>query len=555
MKELIHLLTTNTRAIFFVFICIVAVQLGTYEFLYARANWITPQGHVHTMENVDAYYPDVIRQGKMGEWAHTYSLTTLPTPKIYTYLFFITAGKFAALFDIDPVTMYEITRVVGGVLVLCSTYWLITLLLPVSMWVVAMFFTMVCETGPAWQSVLNTPFWQWTAALPFQAIIARHFGLSHHLWSEAFGLILLCLIILATRKINLYLVLGIIFFSIAGPLCNPTFFLIFITCLFPIWILYTYVTKGNKHIYFPIFLSTISIVCAGLFTKSQFLVGPPWNAVIAAEKSWWTTEFILVPFLQSFVLFYPFVAILLVLLPFTWKFFSPAMKKLCVLTLSWSTLPVGLIVISALPWVPLVNGRIASDLSSIPIGLVSTVCVYAAFQMPFAKKAINYFIYMLLAICMIFSIALSIRFHIQTLSDQIDSIDNKGNSFTLYPTKTLWEGMMALKNTPAWSHVMVLPRMGDILTAYMPIRVYQAQPHDGDVDWLPMRGLSHVFYTGEMTYAEVRDLFLANKIDYVFVGPEEKYPRTSPQFYPDILEKIFENTDVTIYKVFPYAFQ
>lgn len=537
----------RTIQLFVLFILI--LQLGQYMFLYTRANRITPTGHVHTIENVDAYYPDVIRQAKMGAWAHTYSLTTEPTSPIYTYLFFIAAGKVAALGDIDPVIMYEITRVTGGIAVILTTYWLISLLFPISLQFPALCFALMLETGPEWSRMFSAAPWHWTAALPPQAVIARHFGLPHHTWSEAFGLALLAVVIIEMKKRTWYMPLGLLFFSICGPLINPTYFLILISCVFPIWILYSYKIGTISTALIPIVFSTVGVLCAGLFTKSQFLVGPPWNAVIASEKSWWTTEYILTPFIQSFGLYYPFVVVLFILIPMTWRHWSRSMRQIFFLSLGWSFLPVGLIYISALPWVPLVNGRIASDLTPVPIALLSTLAFYAVTRMQYGMSVARIVLCVVLGITVGISGILSVRYHALTIEDQNASIQHKGNSFTLYPTIALWEGMMELKKLPPWSHVMILPRMGDILMAYMPIHVYQGQPHDGDVDWLERRGVSHRFYTGEMSREELKAVFTYNNISYVFVGPEEKYPRVTKEFYPDILTVIFSNDEVTIYKV------
>jgi hypothetical protein len=548
LKQLVHAFSKN-RTISLIVAIILLLQLGQYLFLYNRANRITPVGHVHTIENVDAYYPDVIRQGKMGAWAHTYSLTTQPTPPIYTYLFFITAGKVAALFSIDPVAMYEITRVTGGIAVILTTYWVIVLLLPTILQLPAVILTLLLETGPAWSTLLTTPPWQWLAALPPQAVIARHFGLPHHTWSEAFGLSLIASVLIAIKKPSWYMTLLILFFSICGPLINPTYFLILISCVFPVWLLYSWIRGNLKTSIFPIGLAVIGVVCAGLFTKSQFTVGSPWDAVIVSEKSWWTTDFILIPFIQSFGLYYPLVAVLLMLIPFTWKRWSPGMKHLFFITLSWSFLPVGLIYLSAIPWIPLVNGRIASDLTSVPIALLSTLVFYAVKKVIVGKNLITFALYSLTICIFSLSAVLGARYHLLTMNDQDASVYNHGNSFTLYPDKNLWDGVMQLKTIPPWSHIMVLPRIGDLLIAFMPIHVYQGQPHDGDVDWLERRGVSHRFYTGQMPHEELVSVFKSNNISYVFVGPEESYPRATPTFYPDLLTQIFTNGTVTIYKV------
>ena len=549
MTGFIQKISGNRRTIFIIFLMLVLIQLFGYLYLYNRANWITPPGRVHAIQNVDAYYPDVIRQSKLGAWAHTYSLTTYPTPAIYTYLFFIGAGKIAAIFNIDPLVMYEMTRITGGIAVFICTYWLIIVMIPLNLQIPAMFFTIAMETGPAWKNFLDTPISGWAAALPPQALIARHFGLPHHLWAEALGLALVAMIIKTIKKPSLWLPVVVLSLAIAGPLTNPTFFLILITCLFTPWLLYAAKTGAFRQTFFPIALAVFGIGIVGLFTQSQFSAGAPWKYVLESEKSWWTTDYIMVPFVQSFGLFYPFVALLLILVPFGWKRWSRTMQQLFILTFCWSVLPVGLIYLSAFPWIPLVNGRIASDLSPIPIGLLATLSIYAVGQIPLYRRYLTRLVMVLLVFGVILSASLSVVYFMQTMQLQDLAVDHEGDSFTHYPTRNLWDGMMELKHVPVWSHVMILPRVGDIITAFVPLRVYQGEPHDGDIHWLAQRGWSHQFYTGEMPLESLRKFFTENAISYVFLGPEEKYAVLTRTFYPDVLEVIYTNPEVTIFKV------
>jgi hypothetical protein len=168
---------------FVIFLIILFVQLVLYCYLAKRADSITPPGHIHAMENADTFYPDIIRQSIHGAWNYRYSYSTLPAQKIYTFLFFIAAGKIAAIFHIDPIFMYEITRITGGAAILVATYWFITLLLPSALQIPAMIFTMVFDTGPFWSDVIHLPIWKWSAAHPELIMIARRFWLPHHLWS------------------------------------------------------------------------------------------------------------------------------------------------------------------------------------------------------------------------------------------------------------------------------------------------------------------------------------------------------------------------------------
>jgi len=531
-----------------VFLVILCINLALYLFLFQRANQITPPGHVHAMQNADTYYLTVIRQSKLGAWNFTYPYTTLPTPKIYTFLFFVGAGKIAALFHIDPAAMYELTRVTGGMAILGATYWLIALLFPVSLQLPAIIFTTVFDTGPLWTDIIRKPVWQWTAAHPELMLLTRRFWLPHHLWGEAFGLILLGVIIRTIQKPSWFAPILIVALSVAGPLINPTYYVILVLCVFAPWLVYAAFTKTLRRTFLPIFLATAGIGLAAVFTNAQFSAGPPWNNFLASEKSWWTTDFIIKPFVQSFSLYYPFVAVLLILVPFSWKKWSREMRKIFILAICWSALPAGLIYLSALPWIPLVNGRIGMDLSQVPIGILATLVFYAVGQMSFFRRPLKIFVIGLFTLVLAISITLSIVYFKQMIQSQNDDVDNRGNSWTIYPTFNVWNGMMALKNVPLWSHVMINPRVGDVLPAFVSVRVYQGNPY-GDADWIYRRGLSYEFYRGDMSRVRLRWLLTVNDISYVFYGPEEKTSLITPTFYPDILTPVYTNPEVTIYKV------
>lgn len=520
-------------------ICIMGVQMALYLFLANREVTLTPLGHVHAMMQIDTYYPDIIRQSKMGRWVVIDDHTTLPAPKVRSYVFFILAGKIAALFNIDPVSMYEILRITGAVYVFLATYLFITQFLPPALHTLAILFTLVIETGP-------TMFL--TAASLGQFTIFRHFGLPHHLWGEALGLTLMFLLFKAIKRPSHRLLVSIFILGFMGTATLPSYFVIITASVFMPWLLYGVATKTIKKIGPPVILATLSILAAGLWIKYEFSKGPPWDAMVAVEKSWWTTEFIMVPFVQSLSLFYPFVFTLFLMAFKSWSQWSKQIKLAVILAGGWSIIPFALIYLAALPWFPIVNGRIASDVTPVPFGILSTLGIYAIWQqikhMPWAKTAGQ----LLIIVFTAFSLCLSILYYKQALKAQDKAVYNEGYSWTLYPTLELWEGMMALKKVPPFSHVMILPRIGEMITAYVPVRAYQSAPLTF-VDWLYRRGQSHLFYTGTLEFNELRELLRLNNISYVFWGPEEKTALKTPSLYPDILEVFFQNSEVTIFKI------
>lgn len=552
MNDLIHKFLDGRKLVILILLMILCIQLAVYFFLYQRANLITPPGRVHAMQNLDAFYPDVIRQSKLGSWGYEYTLTTLPTKKVYAYMFFIGAGKIAAIFNIDPVTMYEVTRITGAIAVFAATYWLITLLLPITLHIPAIIFTLLFEPFPLWNNLMHTPVGQWASLWIFEPpVVANRFGFPHHLWAEAIGFSLICMIIQTVKKFSWTTLIIIVILSVAGPLSSPTFFAILATCLFPSWLVYAAATKTLKRSLLPIVFAMTGIVCVSLFTKAQFSsAGQPWDTFITTEKSWWDTDFVIKPFIQSFSLYYLFVIVLLITAPLGWTKWSNAIRRTFFLSLSWSVLPVMLIYLSALPWVPLVNGRISSDLSRVPIGILATLAFYSAGRIKYFRRAAHIFVTLFFFLAVAASILLSESYVNQMMQSQDNVLSKDDNGWTVYPSLDLWNGMMALKNVPVWSHVLIYPHVGDLLHAYVPVRSYMGRRY-GETDYIARWGLSSLFYTGEMSNEDVGRLFTDNDISYVFFGPEEKYAKKTLSFYDDILEVIYKNPEVLIYKVRP----
>lgn len=530
------------------FIGILAAHLALYYFLFWRADRITPPGHVHAMQNADTFYPDIIRQSINGHWDYRYSYSTLPGPRIYTFLFFIVAGKIAAVFHIDPIVMYEITRATGGIAVLFATYWFIKLFLPDKLQIPAMIFTMVFETGPLWKDILNVPVWNWTAAHPELIRVVRNFWLPHHLWGEAFGLALLSTIILMIKKPFLFGPIVIIFLSIFGPLTSPTYYAIIGTSVFVPWLIYAAATKSLKRVFPSLFLAMAGIGLAALFTKSQFAGDIRLNNLIADEKRWWPIEQILREFVQSFTLYYPYVVATLLLVPFSFRKWPDTLKRSFILSLTWSVFPLGLIFLSELPWTPLVNGRIGMDVSTVPMGLLSAHIFYAGTHMPKMRRGFAFAVKTLFVLGLILSLFLSAVYYKGLIKKQDDEVFGFGHSWTLYPKQTVWDSMMYFKNVPPWSHVMNNPRIGDVLPAFVPVISYQGNPY-AEPDWIPRRGLSYLFYRGDMPRNDAVKLLTDNNISYVYYGIEEKTATVTAEFYPDLLIPVYSNPDVTIYMV------
>jgi hypothetical protein len=544
MISFINNIFRNKKTLLVIFSIIVLVQLMLFLYFTKRADRITPPGHLHIVADEHSYYVGVILQSKLGAWAHTYSYTTLPSQKIYTYLLFIAAGKVAAIFNIDPVQMYTLVRITGAIAMLGSIYWLITLIIPVSLRIPAILLTMVFETGPMWDGT-------WTTSYFIPPLLGRHFYLAHHLWGAALGFSLLCWIIKSLKKPKRYDPVVIAFLSVTAPLANPTFSSIILVSVLGPWMVLSLGIHKLRRAVVPLGTAIAGIIIIGVFTLSQFSSGAPWNTVTTTEKNWWTTTQILIPFFLSYSLYVPFIVLLLILVPLSWKRWTGHMQLIFLLALSWCTVPVLLIWLASFPWVPFINGRIATDLTMVPYGILSTFVFYAAWRTDTFHRRILSLVRGLFLLVMCISLSISVLYFRQMLDNQDQAVKNKGNSWVEYPKQDLWKGIMALNKVPAWSHILVNPRVADVLPVYLPLRVYQGSTSEG-TDWAVRRSLSYEFYTGMMPEDRLTTFLKNNAIDYVFYGPEEKYATRTTDFYPDILETIYTNPEVTIFKVKPF---
>jgi hypothetical protein len=535
------------RTILFVFLAL-AIQLSVYFFLAHHERSITPENHVHTMHPFDLYYPGIIRQSKLGAWSVTDPYTTLPTPAIHAYIFFILAGKIAALFQIDPVMMYELTRIFGGIFLIFSIYWSVTRLLPKSLHMLTLLFALFIDTGPEWADILSKPLPLWSAAMPGESILSRFFALPHHSVAQAVGLILLYFMERAVRSPSsrLYAVIGILAFT--GTSFAPPYFVILLTCLFIPWLYFSYKTKTLRKTLPPLFFASSGIILAGLWLKIEFAKGPPWSDYVSVEKAWWPMQEIFSQFIQSWSLYFPFVILLLVFLPYTMKKLPKAIRQILFLSLCWALLPFGLLALSAFPWFPIANGRIASDVSQIPMSILSALGVYTLWQTVKTVRYAKNILMTLLFLFISFSFLLTSSYGKRSLEDHIRFRDKEDFGWIMYPTKKLWDGIMALRDVPSGSNIMVLPHVGQLLPTYFPVHVYAGPPYSY-LNWWDRRYYSDRFYTGKMPDTEVDTFLSDNAISYVFYGPEEVMATKTALFYPKRLQILFQNPEVTLYKV------
>jgi uncharacterized membrane protein len=97
---------------------------------------------------------------------------------------------------------------------------------------------------------------------------------------------------------------------------------------------------------------------------------------------------------------------------------------------------------------------------------------------------------------------------------------------------------------------MVREMYGEMLPAFGPVSSFIGGAH-GFPDWGQRQWITGYFYSGTITSEEARTILHDNNIQYVFWGSDEKNLTRTTTLYPDILQPIFKNNEVTIFKVLP----
>ena len=92
---------------------------------------------------------------------------------------------------------------------------------------------------------------------------------------------------------------------------------------------------------------------------------------------------------------------------------------------------------------------------------------------------------------------------------------------------------------------MVHTYMGEIIPAFASVRVFLGGPH-GFSDWQERRTLTEEFYSGQMK--QPKEFLIKNDVSFVYYGVDERELNKTGSLYPELLDAIFENPDVTIYR-------
>jgi hypothetical protein len=489
-------------------------------------------------------YSSFIRQAKEGAWGLYTPHTTRPTPVVYVHLFFVFLGKIAAIFNIDPVAMFMLSRVAAGIIIFFCTYWLIRIILPPNLHIMAILFTLAIEPGPL-ITTLSGNLHTWIPAIfsYYPQIVAyRHFGLPHHTLGEALGLVLLGLCILCVRRPTPKRLLLLALISVVDALVLPPYpAILILTVLLP-WGIYSVFAKHWKKLIMPFIVIALMVGVVSLFTKQELAKGSPWKDFNLDEKHWVTNGDAIINYISSLLLSLPFVVFLWAAAVKFWKKWDSNTKFLVFTMSAWVLIPIALVPLSSQPWFPFANFRVMDGYDYVPMGILATLGL-STLVSGIKKQSLARIIQgVCLGIVIITSLTLTYLYTAMTFNQQ-DPLWNN-----VYIADDHWEAFAFLQTVPKKSGIMIMNHFGEIIPDFASVRTFIGTT-PGFFNWPELFSIATRFFSGEMTDEEAAKTLRDEDISYVYFSDEEIEYNTTGTLYPNLLTPVFNTPGVVIYKV------
>ena len=313
------------------------LQLSIFLWLTLRPFAINPSNRASNMLYGQGAYTSFIRQAKEGAWTLYNAYTTRPTPSISIMLLYVFLGKIAAIFSFDPVFVYMIARVLGGLTLFLATYWFVTVVVPKKLQPVALLFALGVEPGPLVTAITSIRTISLAPPAIFsyypQEIMQRHFGLPHRVLAEALGLFLLGNVFCIVKRWSWPRLATICIIALIGTVMMPAYNSVLVLTVFAAWGLWALARKDSKRVVPAIVVIVLTMAAVALLTKTQMDLGYPWKNFNLDEKRWVTDPDLLMNYLSSLLLYLPGAIICWTWLAFAWRRVDTGMKLLAVLHL------------------------------------------------------------------------------------------------------------------------------------------------------------------------------------------------------------------------------
>ena len=534
-KRILSVLTNPLVLTIILFI----LQLGLFLWITMRPFSISPPGTSYYVIHGQGAYTAYIRESKEGAWKIYNPFTTRPSPGIYVQLFYVFLGKIAQIFSLDPVAIFMVTRVVAGLILFLATYWFIITILPVNLQALAVVLALGLEPGPLVSEIKNIASLAMARPVIFsyfpQELALRHFGLPHHVLSEALGLLALGCVFLLVRKFSWPRLLTIGILTIIGTLIMPAYNSVLVITVFAAWFVWSLMKGQTKKIMPAIITIVVCLGAAGIFTKLQMDSSDMWKYFNLDEKRWVTDGEIVINYLSSILLYLPATVFLWIILHRAWHRMAESARLTVVLATTWIVGPILYIPLTHLTIFPLANFRLVDGYTYVPAGILAALGI-SEIAHAGGKRIAMLSIALMLAV----SLFLTVNYTRKTFEDQQRFFTN------VYLSNDEWAPIRFLTTIPKNSGIMIMKYIGEIIPVYASVRVFLGET-PGDMTWADRYQIAERFYSGQLTDSEARDIISREDISYVYWGQDEKPFLKTPSLYPNVLVPVFQTSAVTIF--------
>lgn len=559
----------SSKFFFFLLTAFVILALNlTPTILQARHS---PPGRTFTLlhNNTQDYYfyQALMNEGGNGAVLTYDPYTSEPHQPSIIFSYFLWLGKLSKLFNISYALMYHLSRIILGLLLLLTAYYLLHFLKIPNPKIAFLFFVFAApfmHTATDYTGKLvSVPYMSWWNGVD---PIRRAAFLPHHMMG---GLLLVISVILIFKFIrkpeNKLLIVLILSSAVMSFVHTPSLLILLIALPSSIftYLIINFITDGIKGLK-AAEAAGISLVIywflGVLFLAimvSQTQNGFPWSQYINWEKN------------LQFPLERELIGALGILLPFSVIGIFSALKSRSfekIFIACWLVVP--FLFIPVAPKLNLSNIRLIQGVPYLPLAILAILGIKTLidFVLNFtagdasggppiraaAKTAANEVgvtrgrtrKLILLAILIIFSIftypSLS-----WSLTDQIREYwPIYGN---VYLDNRLFDAFSFINlNYPAKTVTLATFYSGNYLPAYTDTVSFIG--HFGyTYNEKEKESETQRFFKGEMSEKDAGNFLLSNKIALVFQGPEEK-PLYKDHLYPALLKPVYDKEEVTIYK-------
>jgi len=515
-------------------------------YMWQRAPANTYYPFVHG-GHADYYlYLSAIRESKEGAWTTPALFTSEQTESSFWYLYFIAAGKMAAVFSISPVVAYHLGRFISIEYLIFGIYLLSKVVLGKRLAFWGAFVGLFSTVPP----LMLFPNMFPPQTIPSYWVNFDPSGRMDYLPHHAFGIAnlfmtLYFLFIFQKEKKQQYLYLGL-FGAFAQGLLFPPAGLV-IALGFPLSLgIYLFhktirqkqfrVNRDDFKIVIPIVAAVLLTFAALFIMRNQSNKGFPWSQWQSWDVGLWND---LGPVNQYIILAGGLT--LMISLPAVLAILTQGARLELIFVAVWAILPYLLLPFTNMIGISRI--RVAFMGNFVPLGILSVLTVKMLGEALKKKIKPQFFSAAAFALFLFISLPVTIYY----LKARVTYVPI--GFLNLHIPQSIMKSIDYLgRNSKPYSIVLGADYIGNMLPAFIKIKSYYGHVTQTK-DYGAKSLVVEKFYSGKMNPTQALDFIKSGNINYIYVGPIENIWGADFIKYKLPIEEFYNREGIVIYKV------